>query len=338
MDTAYNSMLKVSVIIPAFNTEKYIEQSIRSALSQTLENIEVIVVDDCSTDNTVKVVQGISDPRLKLLRSSQNRGAGATRNIALKVAQGKWVAVLDSDDWYAPERLETLVRIAEQKGSDLIADDLYLIEDNTSSPWGTMIRQSKKKISSVQRVRAVDFVLGSIEGKSTLSLGFTKPLFKRNFLVEHQIEYDASITVSQDFWFDMQCFLHGATFTLVPQPYYFYRSRFDSLVNSDKIKRLKEECLAIRDFLQYENYLEQNPQVLRAMQLKRKETEKWFDYYCAIRPIKQGRLFVGLKLICSDFKVLRHLISQVPKIAQRILKYKSFSKRVGYQKSIFSNN
>ncbi|MDJ0687662.1 MAG: glycosyltransferase family 2 protein [Xenococcaceae cyanobacterium MO_188.B32] len=135
-----NREVEVSVIIPAYNTEQYIHQAIASLLSQTLENIEIIVVDDCSTDNTVRVVRSFDDPRLRLLLNPQNLGAGGARNRALRAARGKWVAVLDSDDWYAPERLSRLVEVAEQKNADFVADDLYLIEDSSSSPWGTMIR------------------------------------------------------------------------------------------------------------------------------------------------------------------------------------------------------
>lgn len=207
--------IKVSAIVPAYNTEKYIAKAISSALSQTLRDIEVIVVDDCSTDNTVEVVRSFSDPRLKLLLNSENLGAGNARNKGLQAASGKWIAVLDSDDWYAPQRLETLVKIAEQKNADFIADDLYLIEDGNSSPWGTLIGESGEKISSVKQFEAADFILSDIENKVSLHLGFSKPLFRRDFLVKHEIKYQ-NIKVAEDFWFDMYCFLHGARFFSSP--------------------------------------------------------------------------------------------------------------------------
>jgi len=98
---------KVSVIIPAYNTEKYISQAIESALTQTEQSVEVIVVNDASTDATLEVVKSFSDERLTLINNEYNRGAGYARNRAIQESRGEWVAVLDSDDWYAPERWHT---------------------------------------------------------------------------------------------------------------------------------------------------------------------------------------------------------------------------------------
>jgi succinoglycan biosynthesis protein ExoO len=106
---------EVSIIVPAYNTEAYIAKAIDSALTQTLTNIEVIVVDDASGDQTVEVIQQFTDPRLQLLQNPQNLGVSASRNRAIQKARGQWIAVLDSDDWYVPNRLETLLNIAKEK-------------------------------------------------------------------------------------------------------------------------------------------------------------------------------------------------------------------------------
>lgn len=132
---------EVSVIIPAYNTAAYVAQAIESALDQTFKNIEVIIIDDASTDATVKVAKRFSDERLKIFVNHQNLGAGGARNRALRTAKGKWIAVLDSDDWYAPERLEKLLQLAYTEEADLIADDLYLIRDGEKAPWSTLIAE-----------------------------------------------------------------------------------------------------------------------------------------------------------------------------------------------------
>jgi succinoglycan biosynthesis protein ExoO len=330
-----NREVQVSVIIPAYNTEKYIAKAIASALGQTLHNIEVIVVDDASSDNTVAVVQSFSDPRLKLLVNEQNLGAGGARNRALNAAQGKWVAVLDSDDWYAPERLENLVAIAEKKKADLVADNLNLIEDGQELPWGTLINESGEQIYSNKKISAAEFVRSDIEGQPGLRLGFSKPLFRREFLVQHQISYDETIAVTQDFWLDMDCFLHGAKFFLIPEAYYFYRSRAGSLVSSNKIKRLEDECHAITKFLQHKDYLKHNPQVLAALLQKMAETKKWRDYYCIVEPLKQGHLLTSLGGIKRHPYFLIHFICQLPKILERRLTSQFLESEVDYQKKIF---
>ena len=96
----------VSIVMPSYNTEKYIVDSIDSVLKQTYTNWELIIVDDCSTDNTEKVVASYNDERIKFIKKEVNSGAGESRNIALREAKGKWIAFLDSDDTWLPEKLE----------------------------------------------------------------------------------------------------------------------------------------------------------------------------------------------------------------------------------------
>ncbi|MBE9167457.1 glycosyltransferase family 2 protein [Pleurocapsales cyanobacterium LEGE 06147] len=325
----------VSVIIPAYNTEAYLAQAIESALSQTLSEIEVIVVDDASTDNTVKVARSFSDPRLKLVQNSKNLGAGGARNRALREARGQWVAVLDSDDWYASRRLKKLVRVAEEQNADLVADDLYLIEDGQSNPWGTLIGESNEQIDSLKQIEVVDFVNSDIEGKSGLRLGFSKPLFRREFLVRYKIEYDETIKVSQDFWLNMDCFLHGATFFLVPEPYYFYRSRPGSLVSSNKIRRLEDECRAITNFLQHKDYLNDKPQLLAALLEKKAATKKWRDYYCIVEPLKQGKLLTAVKGMVNYPYFWLHFASELPVIIARRFQSWLGDSEVNIQKNMF---
>ena len=96
-----NSIMKlISIITPAFNAEKYIEDTIESVLAQTYQNWEMLIVDDCSVDNTVQMVEKYCamDLRIKLIRHSKNQGVAATRNTALAQAKGAYIAFLDSDD------------------------------------------------------------------------------------------------------------------------------------------------------------------------------------------------------------------------------------------------
>src|SRR5436190_24248466 len=99
----------ISVIVTAFNRERYIEQALESMLSQTLTSLELIVVDDGSTDSTVERVLSFSDPRLRLIRHERNLGIPAARNSGLCAVEGEFVAWLDSDDVALPTRLERQV-------------------------------------------------------------------------------------------------------------------------------------------------------------------------------------------------------------------------------------
>lgn len=97
----------VSIIMPSFNTGKYITETIESVLAQSYKNWELIIVDDCSSDNTDEVVRTyLSDDRIYYLKNEKNSGAAFSRNTALRKAKGKWIAFLDSDDLWMPEKLE----------------------------------------------------------------------------------------------------------------------------------------------------------------------------------------------------------------------------------------
>ena len=98
----------VSIIMPSYNTGGYIKNSIESVLAQTYENWELIIVDDCSTDDTDSIVGQFSDKRIRYLKNEKNSGAAISRNYALREAKGRWIAFLDSDDLWLPEKLEKL--------------------------------------------------------------------------------------------------------------------------------------------------------------------------------------------------------------------------------------
>lgn len=99
----------MSIITPTYNCGKYIGETIESVIAQTYQNWEMIIVDDCSTDYTNSVVDNYKDKRIKYIKNAVNCGAAATRNRALKEAQGEWIAFLDSDDLWFSDKLEKQV-------------------------------------------------------------------------------------------------------------------------------------------------------------------------------------------------------------------------------------
>lgn len=104
----------VSIIMPSFNTAPYIKETIQSVLNQTYTNWELIIVDDCSTDNTDEIVASINDKRIKYFHNEKNSGAAVSRNSALREAKGRWIAFLDSDDLWMPNKLEKQIAFMEK--------------------------------------------------------------------------------------------------------------------------------------------------------------------------------------------------------------------------------
>lgn len=103
----------VSIIIPAYNAEKYIARSLKSALDQTYKNIEIIVIDDGSIDKTAEIVKSFSDPRIRYLYQ-ENKNVGAARNYGIKESRGKYITFLDADDEYLPEKVAKEVEFLER--------------------------------------------------------------------------------------------------------------------------------------------------------------------------------------------------------------------------------
>ena len=112
---------KISVIMPTYNSSLYISEAVDSVLGQTYSNLELLIVDDCSTDNTANIIGDYerSDDRVKLFSTSQNSGPAVARNIAIEKAGGRFIAFLDSDDVWVVEKLEKQIAFMKAKGAAL---------------------------------------------------------------------------------------------------------------------------------------------------------------------------------------------------------------------------
>lgn len=125
----------VSIIMPSYNTAKYISDSINSIIKQTYSNWELIVVDDCSTDDSVEIIKSFNDNRIKLLLNEKNSGAAISRNKALKEAKGKWIAFLDSDDIWVENKLEKQIKFMEENGYAFTYTDYRICLNGRWEPY-----------------------------------------------------------------------------------------------------------------------------------------------------------------------------------------------------------
>lgn len=126
---------KVSIILPVYNAEKSIRNTLDSALAQTLRDFELIVIDDCSTDRSMEIVGGYArqDPRIYVLQNSENHGVAYCRNWGIREAAGKYVAFLDSDDIWAEDKLERQVSLLERTGAQLTCASYDFIDEDGRS-------------------------------------------------------------------------------------------------------------------------------------------------------------------------------------------------------------
>ncbi len=104
----------VSVIIPTYNRANLVSRAIKSVLNQTYQDFEIIVVDDCSEDNTEEIVKSFNDSRIRYIKHKKNKGGSAARNTGIKRARGKYIAFLDDDDEWLPSKLEKQIMLFEK--------------------------------------------------------------------------------------------------------------------------------------------------------------------------------------------------------------------------------
>ena len=211
-----------SVIMPAYNVSRIIERAIRSALAQTLPPLEILVIDDCSTDDTVEVVRALAReiPSLRVLSTPVNSGPAAARNVGLRAAKADWIALLDSDDAWKPGRLKRLSEVASATSADFVADNLVMwdpVADAQFKPSYYELAEPQKQITLLDMFRADD----NFDFSKT-SFSLMKPICRRKFLADHRLEYNENLKVGEDFALLAESLFNGAKVILIEEAYYIY--------------------------------------------------------------------------------------------------------------------
>jgi succinoglycan biosynthesis protein ExoO len=221
----------VSVVMPAYNVGPVVATAIESVVAQTHGAHEIIVVDDASQDDTGAVVRNLAaaNPRIKLISLEENGGVSHARNVAIEQASGEWIAILDADDAWEPQRLETLLKIAEDTGADFVADNLQIYDLAAKSvsrttftvPWRTHVLTTRDMFSN------------HIPGISRrFSHGHLKPILRRSFIESNHITYDESMRFSSDSKIYAEIMLSGAKAVLCGEAMYIYTQPIGDLTGA----------------------------------------------------------------------------------------------------------
>jgi succinoglycan biosynthesis protein ExoO len=221
-------MADVSFIVAARNVAPYVEAAIASALEQTAVAVEVIVVDDASSDDTAEKVAALAakDPRVTLLRNTTHRGPSAARNAAMAKAQGSWLAILDADDLLVPERSRRLLDLAAATSADVVADNFVRFSDQNPC-LSTMLTSGAEPHAFF--VDIADFLKGNAMFDKNARLGYIKAMFRTEFVRANAIRHDEDIFIGEDYHLLLSCLLAGARFVVTSESYYRYRVREGSI-------------------------------------------------------------------------------------------------------------
>lgn len=206
----------VSVLIAAWQAEETLARAVESVLAQTAP-VEIIVIDDASSDATARIAETLAaaDARVRLLRQARNQGPSAARNRGIDIARGRWVTVLDADDFFcAPDRLARLVAIAVSEAADFVADDIWKVAE--AAPYGPRTAMIADGSIGVRRLGATEFVAGNLSALQggRREYGFLKPLMSRAFLLEHGLTYDQEIRLGEDYVLYARALIAGAVFVV----------------------------------------------------------------------------------------------------------------------------
>lgn len=218
---------KISVVIPTYNREKLIVRSIESVLKQTYKNIEVIVVDDASDDNTKKVVKKIKDERIKYIKLESNKGACYARNVGIENASGKYVAFQDSDDVFHEDKIEKQYNNLIKNGSDIDFCKLSFYDDDVIIP-NEKVEESILKGNILDELCRGNFI-------STQAI-----LMKKSVALKYL--FDVDMPRFQDFDFIMRL-IHDVKISYTKEALVTLFKQNDSI--SSSYERLKKASLLI---------------------------------------------------------------------------------------------
>ncbi len=162
-------MSKISIITPAYNAENYIGETIKSVKNQTYKDWEMIVVDDCSTDYTSMLVSEYAkdDPRIRLIKAPQNGGVAKARNLGLEHAIGDYIAFVDSDDLWKPEKLEKQLAFMQKKGCVLSYTDFQKFNTNDGSLGKVMKCPMKMRANDILKNTAIGCLTVMVDKKQS---------------------------------------------------------------------------------------------------------------------------------------------------------------------------
>ena len=288
-----------SVIMPAHNAEPYIARAIDSVLGQTLAGLELIIVDDDSSDGTGDVARAhaAGDARIRYLRRDRKGGPGVARNTAIAASRGVWIAVLDADDWYEPTRLEILINAADRDGVPVAVDNQRFVQAADGAWYETLVETGD---AHVRRLNADDLLRGDRLQRTSRNLGLLKPVIRREFLSRHNISYDSEITLGEDFYFLLKCLRYSPHMVLVTEPLYNYRiyvplthTKTQTMEGFLSLRTLHGRYMGLFD-------ARTAPSTAGLMEQRRDDIERYIRFKQLAEPLKRGRIGGFLKQAGRD--------------------------------------
>ena len=237
--------IKVSIIVPVYNVEKFLSKCLDSLINQTLKEIEIICINDGSKDNSPKILTtyGQKDNRIKII-NQKNQGLSATRNNGIRIAAGEYIGFVDSDDWVDLNYFEKLYNAAKKYDSDIAAGDFYR--------QGKILKSKKLKL-----LKEEFFTNTTIKAKQVLVPKYNyvwNKLYRTTFLLQNNFFFPEG-KLYEDMYWTIRIINNSNGLVTVPNTFYHYRKVPGSIVTQKSINYQIDRFKAEKDML---NYMKEN--------------------------------------------------------------------------------
>ncbi len=205
----------VSILVPVYNVENYIEKCARSLFGQTFQDLEYIFVDDASPDRSMDVLTRVMkdydgiESRVRIIRHDVNRGLAAARNSAVDAAQGDYIVHVDSDDWLSPDFVAILMQAAEKEDADLVVTNFMEVRSNSSQEWKNEPCVDNVALTkSLLRRKSLTHIIGK--------------LIRRSILTDNDLRAVEGINQGEDYLLTPRIAYYSKKISVVESPLYFY--------------------------------------------------------------------------------------------------------------------
>lgn len=290
----------VSVVVPVFNAAATLSAAIASVQRQALPDLEIILVDDASTDASRVVIAALAaaDRRIVAEYLEMNAGPAVARNRGLEVARGRWIALLDADDAYLPDRLATLLAAAEVSKAEMVSDNILLVDPVSGGERG--LAWPPAALRAAPWIDSARFIAGNFFHRREPGFGFMKAVIDRAFIERHRLRYDPALRLGEDYEFYWACLAHGARWQVVASAHYRYHLTPNSAtrcITPEQIAALlasTEAAIAATD----------DPAILSLLRHRRQQLCGFHQHHAAVRDLKAGRYAAGLGKLMREPAVL----------------------------------
>ena len=238
--------VKISIIVPVYNVENYLEQCLTSLVEQTIEDKEIIVIDDCSSDGSINIINKYKNKYPKIIRvieNSSNQGVSEVRNLGISLARGKYIGFVDGDDFVSKYMYEIMYKFADEYDLDIVAcrykrDKFEIINDNydfdnINDVYKSIDFSEKNNIESIRSI---------LDGNMT---GFCwDKIYRKSIFIENHIKFPKD-RCYEDMTVAISVMSNSNRIININKELYYYRDRQSSAINNLTEKKLNDFCISV---------------------------------------------------------------------------------------------